>query len=222
MRKATRAQSDERLDLAVALFWERGYADVSVDELVNRTGLHRAAVYGAFGSRQRLFEACLHRYRARVTAEFFAELERPDAGLADIERFFLRIHQAAVRPRKRLGCLMINTASEVSPRIRSVARIVASYLDELRALLRKACTNARARGEISRGTDLDQVADYLVGSVLGLWTLARAPASTSAVQHYVQGVLTSLHGLRSSVGDTHAAGGFRTRPSAMRREASRP
>jgi len=195
------------LDRAVSLFWERGYYDVSVDELVNRTGLHRAAVYGEFGSRQRLFEASLRRYRERVVAVFFAELERPDAGLAAIERFFVTISDAAARPKKRIGCLMINTASEVSPNIRSVAHIVSSYVDDLRTRFQQACINARARGEVRQGIDVDQVADYLLGSVLGLWALARSPASTATLQHYVQGVLTFVDGLRSGSDDTRALRG---------------
>jgi len=207
MRTTDRKRSDAKLDQAVDLFWDRGYYDVSVDELVHRTGLHRAAVYGEFGSRQRLFEASLRRYRERVVAAFFAELERPEAGLAAIERFFSTILRAAVRPKKRIGCLMINTASEVSPNIRSVAHIVSSYLDDLRARFQHACINARARGEIRRGVDVDQVADYLLGSVLGFWTLARSPASTSTLRHYVQGVLTFVDGLRSRSDDTRALRG---------------
>ena len=196
-------RSEERLDRAVDLFWEKGYFDVSIDELVSRTGLHRAAVYGEFGSRHRLFEASLRRYRERVVTVFFAELDRPDAGLAELERFFLAILRAARRPKKRLGCLMVNTACEVSPRIRSVATIVAGFLDDLRTLMRKACVNARARGDARREIDVDEVADYLVGAVLGLWTLARSPAPASALPHYVRGVLTYLDGLRPS---TAAAG----------------
>jgi TetR/AcrR family transcriptional regulator, transcriptional repressor for nem operon len=206
MRTADPKRADERLDRAVGLFWERGYYDVSIDELVNRTGLHRAAVYGEFGSRQRLFEASLRRYRERVVAVFFAELERPDAGIDDIERFFMAILHAAARPTKRIGCLMINTASEVSPNIRSVAHIVSGYLDDLRARFHQACVNARARREVGGEIDVDQVADYLLGSVLGLWTLARSPASTAVLRHYVQGVLASVDGLRSRSDHAPAAG----------------
>jgi len=196
-------RSEERLDRAVDLFWEKGYFDVSIDELVSRTGLHRAAVYGEFGSRHRLFEASLRRYRERVVTVFFAELDRPDAGLAELERFFLAILRAARQPKKRRGCLMVNTACAVSPRIRSVATIVAGFLDDLRTLMRKACVNARARGDARREIEVDEVADYLVGAVLGLWTLARSPAPASALPHYVRGVLTYLDGLRPS---TAAAG----------------
>jgi AcrR family transcriptional regulator len=40
------------------------------------------------------------------------------------------------------------------------------------------------------------IADYLVGSVLGLWTLARSPAPAATLRHYVDGVLGFLDGLQ--------------------------
>jgi TetR/AcrR family transcriptional repressor of nem operon len=191
-----RARPEERLNRAMDVFWERGFYDTSIDELVSRTGFHRAGVYGAFGSKRRLFEASLGRYRESVTATYFAPLEHPDAGLTDIETFFRGIHDGAVRQERRVGCLMVNTACEVSPHIRSVARIVSSFLDDLQTLLRRACNNARLRGEVRADVDVDQVGDYLVGSVLGLWTLARSPAPVTLLRHYVEGVLSFVDGLR--------------------------
>jgi len=193
-----RSRSEAKLDRTMDVFWERGYYDTSVEELVRRTGLHRAAVYGEFGSKRRLFEASLRRYREKVTAELFEPLAQLDAALADIERFVRGIHDAATRPEKRVGCLMVNTASEVSPRVPSVARIISTFLDDLRRLFRRACNNSRLRGEIRPDIDVDQVGDYLVGSVLGLWTLARSPAPPRAIAHYVEGVLAFVDGLRPS------------------------
>ena len=191
-----RSRPEERLDRAMDVFWDRGFYDTSVDELVNRTGWHRAGVYGEFGSKRRLFEASLRRYRERVIAGFFSPLAPSDAALADIEGFFRGIYDAAVGQEKRVGCLMVNTACEVSPHVRSVASIVSSYLDELCALFQRACTNARMRGEVRAEIDVDQVGDYLVGSVLGLWTLARSPAPVTVLRHYVDGVLGFVDGLR--------------------------
>ena len=91
---------------------------------------------------------------------------------------------------------MVNTAREVSPHVRSVARIVSSFLDELRTLLRRACNNARMRGDFRAAIDVNQVGDYLVGSVLGLWPLARSPAPVTSLRHYVEGVWSFVDGLR--------------------------
>jgi TetR/AcrR family transcriptional repressor of nem operon len=187
---------EQALDGVMDVFWRKGFYDTSIDELLSRTGLHRAAVYGTFGSKRGLFEATLQRYRSTVLAGFLEPLARPDAGRAEIDSFFRAIQRAGATAQNRVGCLMINTSSEVSPHIRSVARIVSSFLDDLRALLRRACLNGKTRGDLRPGTDVDQVADYLVGSVLGLWTVARSPVRAATLRHYVDGVLAFLDGLQ--------------------------
>jgi len=188
--------SEEKLDRAMQVFWEKGYYDTSIEDLMARTGLHRAAIYVTFGSKQKLFEALLARYREKVAAGMFAPLRAPNAAFAHLEEFFRRLRDFATSPGGRFGCLMCHTASEVSPHIRSVARIVSSYLDELRVLLRRACVNARKRGEVRPGTDTDQVGDYLAGAVLGLMALARSPAPRTAVAHYVDSVVGFLRSLQ--------------------------
>lgn len=187
---------EQTLDRVMEVFWKNGYYDTSVDELVSRTGLHRAAVYGTFGSKRGLFEATLQRYRSTITSAFLEPLAHPAAARAEIDRFFRAIERAGTSNLNGLGCLMINSSSEVSPHLRSVALIVSSFLDDLRALLRRACVNARTRGELRPETDVDQAADYLVGSVFGVWTVARSPARAVTLRHYVDGVLGFLDGLR--------------------------
>jgi TetR/AcrR family transcriptional repressor of nem operon len=194
----TRSLSGERLDGVMQVFWEKGYYDTSIEDLVVRTGLHRAAIYGEFGGKRKLFEALLARYREKVTAGMLAVLKAPDAALAQLEQFFRQLHDFTALPAGRFGCLMCHTASEVSPHVRSVARIVSSYLDELRVLLHRACVNARKRGEFRPGTDADQVADYLMGAVLGLMALARSPAPRTAVAHYADGIVGFLRSLQPS------------------------
>jgi len=83
-----RMRAEERLDQAIDIFWEGGYYDTSIDQLFDRTDFHRAEVYGKFGSKRGLFQATLRRYREKVIAVFFEPLARPDAALADIDRFF--------------------------------------------------------------------------------------------------------------------------------------
>ncbi len=102
----TRSLSDERLDRAMRVFWEKGYYDTSIEDLMVRTGLHRAAIYGAFGSKKKLFEALLARYREQVTAGMLAPLRAPDAASAQLEQFFRRLGDFAALPDGRLGCLM--------------------------------------------------------------------------------------------------------------------
>ncbi len=50
------------LDRAMDLFWTRGYRDVSVDDVVQDTGLNRHSLYANYGSKYGLLEAALDQY----------------------------------------------------------------------------------------------------------------------------------------------------------------
>ena len=212
----TRSLSEVALDRAMRIFWEQGYYDTPIEDLIARAGLHRAAIYGEFGSKEKFFEALLARYREKVTAGMFAPLQAPDAASREIEQFFGRLRDYATSPAGRFGCLMCHTASEVSPHIRSVARIVLTYLDELRTLLRRACVNARTRREMPPETDTAQAADYLAGAVLGLMALARSPAPRTAVAHYADGIIAYLGNLQRTRKDNTL-----WRPGGPQRNADR-
>ena len=210
----TRSLSEAALDRAMRIFWKQGYYDTPIEDLIVRAGLHRAAIYGEFGSKEKFFQALLTRYREKVTAGMFVPLQAPDAASRQLEQFFGRLRDLATSPGGRFGCLMCHTASEVSPRIRSVARIVSAYLDELRTLLRRACVNALRRREMHPGTDTEQAADHLAGAVLGLMALARSPAPRTVVAHYADGIIAYLGSLqRAREGDTRWA---------ARRQAKQP
>lgn len=194
--KTIGALSEQSLEKATRLFWEKGYEATSVSDLAARTGLHRAAIYGEFGSKRRLFTALLQRYREQVAEAFMSPIAGEDASLAQVERFFGGLGELADRPEGRRGCLLVLSAAETAPREASVARIVEAYLGDLRTRLARALANAQRRGELSPGVDCAATADYLAGAVLGLMTLARSPAPRSVVRNYLAGVLAFLSTLK--------------------------
>jgi AcrR family transcriptional regulator len=80
------------LELAEALFAERGYAGASMDELAGRAGVTKPVVYELFGSKDGLFTACVDRsvehlatdISAAVRAETDPEARLRAGGLAFI------------------------------------------------------------------------------------------------------------------------------------------
>ena len=195
-RSTGAALSEQTLNRATRVFWEKGYQATSVSDLAGGTGLHRAAIYGDFGSKRRLFAALLQRYRAQVAEAMMASIAREDASLAEVEGFFAALGEMARRPEGRRGCLLVLSAAETAPHLASVARIVEAYLGDMRARFARALANARRRGQLRPGVNGAATADYLAGAVLGLMTLARSPAPRRAVRNYVAGVLAFLSSLK--------------------------
>lgn len=54
------------LDVAEEMFGERGYRAVSMDEIAARVGVSKPMLYHYYGSKERLFLACLARARTRM------------------------------------------------------------------------------------------------------------------------------------------------------------
>jgi len=66
------------LELAEALFAERGYAGASMDELARRAGVTKPVVYELFGSKDGLFGACVDRSIERLAADISAAVHAED------------------------------------------------------------------------------------------------------------------------------------------------
>src|SRR3990167_10863057 len=66
-RITQRVLSEEVLDKTMQLFWEKGFFNTSIEEILEVTGFNRAAIYNHFGDKKGLFIAMLQRYRAQIT-----------------------------------------------------------------------------------------------------------------------------------------------------------
>src|SRR5579859_7971609 len=65
------------LDVAMRLFWERGYEGTSMADLSHAMGIHPSSIYAAFGDKQALFALAAKRYM-EVPAQYMARaLEQP-------------------------------------------------------------------------------------------------------------------------------------------------
>jgi TetR/AcrR family transcriptional repressor of nem operon len=56
---------DTVLDLAMQVFWVRGYHGTSVDDLCEAMQLNRSSLYSAFGDKRALFLMVVDRYGER-------------------------------------------------------------------------------------------------------------------------------------------------------------
>lgn len=182
----------DRLERAMELFWRQGYYDTSVSDLVAGTGANRYGLYGEFGSKQGLFRASLRVYGRDVTARMTAVMSGPDASLTEIRAFFAQFLDVLETPRGQMGCLVCNTATEISEQDAEIAADIADHLAGQRDLFRAALVNARDKGEIAASADPEILADHCVGSLMGLMGYARSPAPRGAVRNHVKGILGFL------------------------------
>ena len=180
------------LEKAMMVFWERGYFNTSIDNIVAATGVSRYGLYDVYENKRSLFLATLDLYYETIFAAMLATLEKPGASVNEIRQYFDILLHYAGKPGGKIGCLMCNTASEVAPFDKDVAERVRKFRDSAGRAFRRALTNARQKGELSSRIEPAKHADFLTGALQTVWLLARASAGRKAIGNHIEVALSTL------------------------------
>ena len=192
MARTREFDPEEALDKAVQLFWQKGYFDTSMDDLVKETGVSRYGLYGTFGNKQALFDAALMRYAMGLVTSLQEELRRPDAGRAEIERFFEKLLDMAAERKGHLGCMICNTAVELAPHDKEMQTRVQTLFANMKETLRNAIANGQKAGDITADVDATELALTLTAVLQGLAVFSRSGMSPDGMRSTVQTALRIL------------------------------
>ncbi|MBB1624353.1 TetR/AcrR family transcriptional regulator [Achromobacter sp. UMC71] len=165
-------EPDDVADAAMHVFWRRGYAATSVQDLVDGTGLGRGSLYNAFGSKQGLYEAALRRYHD-LTAANLELLARPGTARERIGRLLDFIVDDELREASRRGCLVANASLEMAGQDDTVAELVRRNFQRLEKALEKILADAQAGGEIDAGKSPRALARFIVTTIQGLRVVSK-------------------------------------------------
>ncbi|MDX2214851.1 MAG: TetR/AcrR family transcriptional regulator [Oculatellaceae cyanobacterium bins.114] len=181
--------TDEVLAIAMDLFWQRGYTNTSMKDVVQATGVQPGSLYSAFGDKEKLFQQALRKY----TQDFFrASMPRHCPPLDCIQQWFERLAQAMTSDPKQKGCLIINTAMEREAHSSSTIAIIEDRLDEIESFFRQNLQQAKADGDLPKSLDIDVTAKFLLGAVVGMLSVARMHRDAQTLNSIALGAIALL------------------------------
>jgi TetR/AcrR family transcriptional repressor of nem operon len=183
---------DKAIDGAVDCFWMRGYEATSVRDLARHMGIGGASLYNAYGGKRALFVAALKRYADRSSRERIARLEAEGQPKRAIEAFLAEIIDRSLRDRERKGCLLVNSALDVAPHDAEIGKVVAGYLEEIRAFFQRNIEAGRRAGQVARNIDAVAVSAHLLGVLLGIRVLARTRPDRALLESVARPALRLL------------------------------
>lgn len=174
-------------------FWEHGYHDTSVDDLVEATGVRPGSLYNAFqGGKRELFMSALARYSRLVVPEKMGALERPGASVTEIRAYFDGLVSDLMSPEGRMGCLMVNSAMELAEEDSEVAQVVRSHMSRLEGNAARALRNARRRGEIPKHIKPAAKATQLMATGMGLMVVGKTNPGRRVLETIVDSAFADL------------------------------
>ena len=120
------------LEKAMPVFWRRGFADTSLHELEQATGVNKSGLYAEFKDKEDLFVQCLGYYLEGLEKKGLLTAE--PLGWNNIERFF-KIGPSSQAGQK--GCFAVNSMRESAILPREAIDLVTRSRSNLKQLLAK-------------------------------------------------------------------------------------
>jgi TetR/AcrR family transcriptional repressor of nem operon len=180
------------LDRAVDCFWKHGYGATTVRDLADAMQIGSASLYNAYGDKRSLFGRSLERYANRSMRDRIARMEADHRPKEAIRAFLAEIIDRSLKDPDRKGCLLVNSALDVAPHDAEIGKVVAGYLDELRAFFRRNIEAAQHAGQMPESVDAEEVSGHLLGVLAGIRVLARTGARRKTLESVARPALALL------------------------------
>lgn len=175
---------DEAVRKAMGVFWDRGYHDASLPDLLEGMDLSRGSFYKAFVDKRGVYLRALDAYiedAIRTVGEALHSNPSPKAAIR--QAFSQQVDSSSGKEGLR-GCFVVLAAVEMLPGDEDVSSRISRLFRRLQDLYAATVIRAQAMGEIDPRLDERTLARFLVSQIQGMRVLGKSgadPEQTRAV-----------------------------------------
>ena len=172
---------ERALERATQVFWAKGYASTSTEDLLAAMGIGRQSLYNAFGDKRALYLEALESYQRATTAGHLKRLNEPASSIAGIRALLLGLI-AEDDELRAMGCMGVGAVSEFGTADPTLVELRAKVGPLVFARLVERLREGQARGEVYPAMDVKEAARFLQMTMTGLQLAARGGASADALR----------------------------------------
>ena len=183
---------DHALDQMVEVFWQKGFAATSIQELETATKLSRPSLYAAFGNKENLFLTVLRRYGDKYNEHLMAALQQPLSAREALRRYFDQLVMQLSDHRLPPGCLLANTVLESGSAGNAIGRYVRGQLAMIESQFYQTVRRGQIEGEIDSALDPKALARLFTATAEGMALLARGDFGEAGLQDVARLALLAL------------------------------
>jgi AcrR family transcriptional regulator len=170
---------DKALDVALHVFWSRGYEGASMADLTEAMGITKPSLYAAFGNKEELFRKALDRYVDGPGGYVQVALAKPTVREV-VEHLLFQAADAVTDPNNPPGCLAVQGALTCGEAAESIKQELMSRRASGEEDLRQRFERAAAEGDLPVGSDPADLARYVSAILQGM--AVQAAGGTSRAQ----------------------------------------
>lgn len=167
---------DAAVERAMHVFWSKGYAATSTEDLLNAMRIGRQSMYDTFGGKRRLYLEALERYMRESVAGHVDRLKSTMSPLAGIESMVTGLIRADKVKREK-GCMGVQAVCEFGSADADLQRLRSKCSTLQHRALVERLKAAQVAGEIGKSANIEVAARFVETTMVGLQVAARAGAS---------------------------------------------
>jgi TetR/AcrR family transcriptional repressor of nem operon len=179
------------LKAALARFWSHGFEATSTRDLATSMGITGASLYNAFGDKRGLYQRVLEHYIERSLMERLRRYAPLPPKVA-LETFFHEIVERSLADPEHKGCLLVNSALELSPHDARFRRVVAEVFERIESYFYRCVKAGQADLTICPDRSARDLARMLLSALLGIRVLARSRPERALLEGAVRSALACL------------------------------
>ena len=192
MPRRPQIDHEEIINRAMHLFWQRGYKNTSVEDLIKEAGINRFNLYEIFGGKQGLYLKALDKYRDEVFLQRMKKIDDHQNGLFGIQEYFESLEKFLIDSKGEFTCLMMNSQIELVPKNKKVSKKVSFYFKKMEQTFYKALLRAKKRSNLSKDSNLRDLAKFLTGSAQGMCVMSKSADAVEYLRAYTKTIINTL------------------------------
>jgi AcrR family transcriptional regulator len=174
-----------------------GYSAVSMDRIVERSGVTKGALYHHFDSKKALAQAVIGgTIRTMVVDSFLVPLEEASNPIDGIQACLRRQLECLTAEQISCGCPLNNLAQELSASDDDFRKQISDLCEQWRAALARALVEGQEAGQVRGDVEPADVATFLVAAVAGVAGFAKTTRDLDVARTSMRVLCTYLEDLR--------------------------
>jgi AcrR family transcriptional regulator len=173
---------DAALEAAMFLFWRKGFAAASMNELCDAMGVRSPSLYAAFGSKEALYLEAVEHYVRTQGPPIWGRLAEGATARAAIENWLIAATDNLPKSRTIPAGCMAALAAVGDEWPAAIVRVAKKVRLEMLGMLHARLETAVARRELPAATDLDGLSRFYLGIYQGMAVQARDGATQAELR----------------------------------------
>ncbi len=175
----------EALTAAMHYFWEHGYDNTSLDNLLKAMGIKKSSFYATFKSKEEVFSRCLALYREDLYKQVKALKEQVGPKKAMLMLTDMTIKELEETGNVK-GCLLINSGKECFNRYTDLSHQIKIEFNFIQDLFVEFVKEAQELGEITSSKDAHVISGRYMNTLNGLVVTIQAGATQALIDDLVE------------------------------------